>query len=198
MGTRNLIAVYIDGQYKVAQYCQWDGYPDGNGVECLKFLRERMDREKFAESVRNVEFLTEDEERTIRKRYDAENVFNIDGITRSIKADYPELSRDTGAKILDIIAKKNGHVKLSNQLGFADDSLFCEWAWVIDFDRNTFEGYQGFNHTPLDKRERFHSYMDHVPRKYYAVKLVQSWYIHNLPTEEEFLEAFKACEEDSE
>ena len=198
MGTRNLIAVYIDGQYKVAQYCQWDGCPDGNGVECLRFLRERMDRKKFAKSVRNVEFLTEDEERAIRKRYDAENVFNIDGITGSIKADYPELSRDTGVKILDIIAMKDGHVKLSNQLGFADDSLFCEWAWVIDFDRNTFEGYVGFNHTPLDKRERFHSYMDHVPRKYYAVKLVQSWYLDNLPTEEEFLEAFKECEEDSE
>lgn len=25
MGTRNLTAVYLDGQYKVAQYGQWDG-----------------------------------------------------------------------------------------------------------------------------------------------------------------------------
>ena len=27
MGTRNLTVVYLDGQYKVAQYGQWDGYP---------------------------------------------------------------------------------------------------------------------------------------------------------------------------
>lgn len=31
MGTRNLTAVYLDGQYKVAQYGQWDGYPEGQG-----------------------------------------------------------------------------------------------------------------------------------------------------------------------
>lgn len=31
MGTRNLTAVYLDGQYKVAQYGQWDGYPEGRG-----------------------------------------------------------------------------------------------------------------------------------------------------------------------
>lgn len=33
MGTRNLTAVYIDGEYKVAQYGQWDGYPEGPGAD---------------------------------------------------------------------------------------------------------------------------------------------------------------------
>jgi len=28
MGTRNLTCVMKDGQYKVAQYGQWDGYPE--------------------------------------------------------------------------------------------------------------------------------------------------------------------------
>ena len=27
MGTRNLTCVFKDGEYKVAQYGQWDGYP---------------------------------------------------------------------------------------------------------------------------------------------------------------------------
>jgi hypothetical protein len=31
MGTRNLIAVFFDGEYRVAQYSQWDGYPEGQG-----------------------------------------------------------------------------------------------------------------------------------------------------------------------
>lgn len=38
MGTRNLTAVYLDGQYKVAQYGQWDGYPEGQGITVLTFL----------------------------------------------------------------------------------------------------------------------------------------------------------------
>lgn len=43
MGTRNLTAVYLDGQYKVAQYGQWDGYPEGQGITAL--TRERMDHD---------------------------------------------------------------------------------------------------------------------------------------------------------
>lgn len=43
MGTRNLVAVQIDGQYKIAQYGQWGGYPEGKGVDALTFLRDRMD-----------------------------------------------------------------------------------------------------------------------------------------------------------
>lgn len=42
MGTRNLTAVYLDGQYKVAQYGQWDGYPEGQGITVLTFLRDKM------------------------------------------------------------------------------------------------------------------------------------------------------------
>ena len=46
MGTRNLTMV-IDkrGDLKVAQYGQWDGYPEGWGVEILNFAR---DKEKMA------------------------------------------------------------------------------------------------------------------------------------------------------
>ena len=36
MGTRHLIGVIKDGAYRVAQYGQWDGYPEGVGAELLK------------------------------------------------------------------------------------------------------------------------------------------------------------------
>ena len=38
MGTRHLICVVSDGDYKVAQYGQWDGYPSGQGAAILEFL----------------------------------------------------------------------------------------------------------------------------------------------------------------
>ena len=38
MGTRNLTMVYLNGEYKVAQYGQWDGYPEATGCLILKFL----------------------------------------------------------------------------------------------------------------------------------------------------------------
>ena len=47
MGTRNLTVVYVDGEYRVAQYGQWDGYPSGQGMTCLKFLTEEFVEHKF-------------------------------------------------------------------------------------------------------------------------------------------------------
>ncbi|MHC5949058.1 hypothetical protein ACVXZ3_04645 [Providencia hangzhouensis] len=42
MGTRHLICVAKDGDYKVAQYGQWDGYPSGQGLTLLTFLRDKL------------------------------------------------------------------------------------------------------------------------------------------------------------
>jgi hypothetical protein len=40
MGTRHLIKVIYNKETKVAQYGQWDGYPDGQGLTILNFLDE--------------------------------------------------------------------------------------------------------------------------------------------------------------
>ena len=39
MGTRNLTIVLKDGEHKVAQYCQWDGYPEGQGRTAFNLLK---------------------------------------------------------------------------------------------------------------------------------------------------------------
>ncbi len=59
MGTRNLTCVYLDGKCKVAQYGQWDGYPEGQGVTCLNFLRDEMVEPKFREELRKRQFAPE-------------------------------------------------------------------------------------------------------------------------------------------
>ena len=61
MGTRNLTAVFMDGEYKVAQYGQWDGYPEGQGITCLVFLRDEMDESKFREQLKKVHFWNAEE-----------------------------------------------------------------------------------------------------------------------------------------
>nr|DAN70796.1 MAG TPA: hypothetical protein [Caudoviricetes sp.] len=69
MGTRNLTAVYLDGQYKVAQYGQWDGYPEGQGITALTFLRDKMDLELFKEALRNSSYIPSEELTALWKQY---------------------------------------------------------------------------------------------------------------------------------
>lgn len=102
---------------------------------------------------------------------------------------YPEFSRDTGAGILEIVANASGDIKLKDDSDFAQDSLFCEWAYVIDFDKNTFEVYQGFNETPLEPSDRFYTAeQDADDNGLYPIRLCQSFDLSNLPSKEEFLE----------
>jgi hypothetical protein len=194
MGTRSLICVFKDGEYKVAQYSQWDGYPEGQGLDILNFLRNEFDRELFESKLNMIRFGTNEELYNHWKECgagDSEWV-SMEVADKHTKL-YPENSRDTGAKILSIIQNTNKPLILDNSLAFAADSLFCEWAYVIDLDKNIFEVYEGFNQEPLDRNERF-SFLDYQPahrtEKYYPVKLVATFDIDNLPTEEDFLNTF--------
>ena len=48
MGTRHLILVWYKGKWQIAQYGQWDGYPEGQGSTVLKFLTNRDKEEELA------------------------------------------------------------------------------------------------------------------------------------------------------
>ena len=113
MGTRHLICVVSDNQYRIAQYGQWDGYPEGQD--------------------------------------------------------------------------------------FSQDSLFCEWAYVIDFDKNTFEVYRGFNETPLDESERFYTAgQKEDDNGLYPVRMIKAFDLSALPSEDEFLEICEPTEDEPE
>ena len=171
MSTRNLIAVMLDGEYKVAQYGEFDGFPSGQGLMVLRFLRE-TDLDEFKEKLTHVRFLNDKEWKDIYKKHTNH---------RSI------FYKNVGAKILYMI-RDDSITKLRNSIAFAGDSLFCEYAYVIDFDRNTFEVYEGFNTEPITEG-RFTS--DDPTLKhddvYEPVKLIKVYDINNLPSDELFL-----------
>lgn len=178
MGTRNLTCVYLNGEYKVAQYGQWDGYPSGQGATALNFLRS-VDMGVFRVRVSKVTFYTDEE---------------IEELDKNGK--FPVyLGRDTGAEILNVVMKED-NLKLVNSVKFAEKSLFCEWAYVIDLDKNRFEIYKGFvkKGEPRSTEERF-SVSDPDESKYDAVKLAKFYGLDNLPTVEEMVELFDLASE---
>lgn len=192
MGTRNLTMVIVDGETKVAQYGQWDGYPSGQGLTALTFLR-NTDLEKFKEKLKSAKFIDDE----IQK--DIDNFLVSIGcngeylnLEQSEKyyAKYPSLNRNHGANILNLIMENEGDVILRDDSDFAADSLFCEWGYVIDFDKGTFEVYKGFQKKPLTKTQRF-SGLNQEDNEYYPICMIKKYKLDNLPTEENFLNDFK-------
>lgn len=129
-----------------------------------------------------------------RKRYYIKNAGNL---YSPHMEDHPEFSRNTGAGILEMVQNHSEGMKLQDSINFAADGLFCEWAWVIDLDAGTFEGYCGFGQTPLAENDRFYFLRDlEEDNGYHGVRLVAKWNLDALPTDEEFLAAFKNDEEE--
>ena len=193
MGTRHLIAVKADGEYKIAQYGQWDGYPSGQGSTAVEFLRNKTSREKLRKALKHCTFVTDEQIQKYAKDMGLGDWMTMEEADRW-NAAHPFFSRDHGASVLSMVAKtaKPKHpVELRNSLQFAADSLFCEWAYVVDFDTNTFEVYKGFNQTPLKKSERFVGLpkSDSAGGKYHPVTLVKSFKLGRLPAPEGFVKA---------
>lgn len=172
MGTRHLIAVYLGGTHKIAQYGQWDGYPSGQGKTILKFLAE-TDLEAFEKKVVALRYMTD-------AQIDAANATmkKIGGDAYMKKN--PWMSRDAGAKILTYVLEQPKGLLLNNQITFAADGLFCEFAYVIDLDNSQFEFYKGFQKEKPGTPGRFDDLDD--GGEYRPVRLVGKWPLRGLPT----------------
>lgn len=190
MGTRNLTIVHVNGKYPIAQYCQWDGYPGGQGMTALRFARDKMDRGLFLHKVSKVSEISPAKLRKLWKDAGGDDSgWATMDVAEKFKGKTPQLDRDMGADVLQYIQEQPDGLLVKTQIEFAADSLFCEWAYVLDFDANTFEAYKGFNTLPLPSTERF-AHMapaDHSGSEYHPIKLMAAWPLDNLPTDDEFM-----------
>lgn len=190
MGTRSLTCVVLDGQFKIAQYGQFDGYPSGQGSTALSIMREIVAQNKldrFRDKVRTLTKLTDAQHKQlwIDVGADPSKDYVSMEIGNAFDAKHPELSRRTGAEILSLVLNRDiTCVQISDD--FANDSLFCEWCYVIDLDQALFEVYRGFQKQPHSKG-RF-SKNSCESSGYYPVGLVKSYSLKSLPTTDVFVQ----------
>lgn len=199
MGTRNLTVVYDKkGDLKIAQYGQWDGYPGGQGSTCLNFLKD-SDLSVFQNKLERCHFMNDE------KNAEVDNFLQSIGSkegwmdmeqANKFKKKYPHLSRDMGAEILEYVYdNEEDEVYITNSIDFVTDSLFNEWTYVIDFQKNVFEVYSGFNKTDLNEGDRFYSYQKDNG-KYRPIKMLKSYSLDELPSLKTFLKDFEETEDD--
>ena len=176
MGTRNLIGVILNNEVKLAQYGQWDGYFTGQGSGVVDFILGHLNTPKgldrFKRRLQKCSWYTPEEIKEIWTKYGAKGGLIEYHLANQLGEDYPALDRDTGSEILNLVY--TGKItKLQNEWEFGGESLFCEYAYVLDLDNQILEIYVGFNKKPLGPTERFKD----IPFKkregdiYYQVRL---------------------------
>jgi hypothetical protein len=151
MGARSLICVFYKGRFVIAQYTQFDGYPEGEGqgMKILNFLLDSANIERLKDGLQHVITLSQEglqqfkegvrQDMEARPRSPGPAVYFTKDIciaTCKIGEFWPSLARETGAGVLEIVAQATAETRepVALNLEFANDSLYCEWAYVVDLD----------------------------------------------------------------
>ena len=192
MGTRHITAVVSEGQFVVAQYGQWDGYPTAAGNAIVAIIRGKIDQLKAS-----LKHIVPVDSGTV-ERYWSEcgtQEWGADMETcQRFKAKYVTLDRDTGPDVLNILIHTEVPVELYLDVGFIADGLFCEWVYVVDLDSGMFEIYQGFQIRPSENR--FSPMFEGTINGYYPPKLVATYPLDDLPTDSQLQRLERDCEQD--
>lgn len=141
MGTRGLIGFILNGDLN-GSYCQYDMYPSGVGRALQLELAgtDILTESIFAElrpmaarmqTVKASDTPTEEQKKALRHLH--ENV--------STGNDFYAYLRKNHGTLLGVL--KTGI--MTNDSDFIQDSLFCEWAYIFDFDKETVHILKGFN-----------------------------------------------------
>lgn len=183
MGTRHLTCVVKDNEFRVAQYGQWDGYPSGQGVNIVTFIKEVLidDDIKRRAFEKHLDLCVEIGEEEMDERLELRGIKTENGWmdmhqAEIYKVEFPHMSRDIGSDILwNVLGEPtlfqgeyrpkmhNGKIEIHLMPEFAFDGLFCEYAYVVDLDRDELFVYSGFNKG--DTTCNPHHFMNLVPTK---------------------------------
>lgn len=182
MGTRGAFGVVVDGVEKIG-YNQYDSYPEGHGVENLQWIRSIIER-GFENDTRQLALdakLVDDTVVAEKEDIEKLSAFTNLSVSEQSTDDWYCLTRNT-----------HGQIRLMLDCGyildgsdFPYDGLFCEWAYIVDFDARMFEVYQGgMQNVEAEGRFAHGSISDNG---YGPVSLIASYGFDELPSDEDFL-----------
>ncbi len=137
MGTRGACGFLKDGKLKVA-YNHFDSYPDHLGADILEFVRAHTN-ERMVEMCDGIELIDEDKPPTPEQKKQCAGTTDLKVSNQSDDDWYCLLRHAQG----DLAAYANVGF-MPDAEGFLNDSLFCEYAYIINLDDSVLEVYKGF------------------------------------------------------
>lgn len=203
MGTRGAMIFVIDGEEKVC-YNHWDSYPDGLGVKMLKWLREAVaDLPKLKAQARELKMVDENTNPS------AEEIAKLAHLSWNKAEHGGDADLRPGQQWYDLLHQTQGEPAMVLEAGynadghdFVYDSLFCEWAYVVDLDADVFEVYRGFQTAEVTAgrwagKQREQDYGGGIG-PYYAIAPFEggAWEFGELPADDAFLAVFAREDEE--
>lgn len=183
MGTRGAIGFRIDNADKIA-YNQFDSYPTGVGANILQELCGIKDWENVKARIRKIVLVTDDQPPTQEQINANQKWADLSVSERSFEDWYCLLRKAQGTLAPYI----DGSLPIIYDAHtFLLDSLFCEYAYIVNLDNMTFEFYRGFNRESSEAGGRYavqkkppapNGYVN----EYFGVVLVETIPLSDFPT----------------
>lgn len=165
MNTRGAVGFRINGQDKVT-YNHSDSYPSYLGAKVAEFIRKTSDAELFhiAERIR----LVSDETPPTPEEMVKYSVYGDEEVGNQTLNEWYCLLRETQGDLTPY--RDDGLDVMIDSSSFLLDSLFCEYAYIINVDTNELEFYTGYN--KRKGKGRYGAEKDE--NGYYGVRLMES------------------------
>lgn len=177
MGTRGAYGFRIDGQDKVT-YNHFDSYPEWLGVRVVEFVR-CTPREEMERIARDLVLVREADVPTPEQVEECRAWTDLTVSSRSTTEWYCLLRKAQG----NLQAYREGLRYMTDNRDFLGDSLFCEWAYIINLDEGVLEVYRGFQKgRDRNPRNRYRN----LPKSedgYYPVAMVAEFPLDAIPAD---------------
>lgn len=185
MGTRGALGVFIDGKTK-ATYNGFDSYPSGLGADTVAAVRSIM-----SDPDRGIGWLKR-RARHMEMWPDEQTPATPEVIERLKKYADTRVATGTLTDVYVLTRRMQGDIEAYLDAGFMvdggeafmADSLFCEFAYIINVDDGVLEFYRGFQRKPHEKGRYANALFEKEHRgdqQYYPVALVGSFPLDNIP-----------------
>jgi len=196
MSTRGTVGFRIGGEDKLT-YNHSDSYPSWLGVEILKQIK-TMKKKGWASvkaKVAAIRLVAEDAKPTPADIKKFGHLANL-GVGAQSPDDWYCLLRDFQGDLKGCLTVGI----MTDGSAFINESLFCEWGYVINLDSMKLEVYKGFQSAP-HAEGRYGKNLDPKAKEareaegrdfYYPCALLVEFDLRRLPSEVEFIAAIQA------
>ncbi len=179
MSTNGALGTKLNGVYKIA-YNHMDSYPDGLGAEVVNFASKKKNIKNLKKRIPFVKMVSNNDTPTKEDIKKYSNYANLSVSDQSKKDWYCLLRNTQGVETFEEIAAGNVEVMIDS-FEFLRESLFCEFAYIINLDEEKLEFYEGFNKKSQEDNPLPFDQKPDKENGYYPVRFKGSCNLFNIP-----------------